>query len=90
LEQHRVVFAGHEAEVAVRLVRLAREALAPVEGPDAAASHEGRETNNEPPEAVSYAALPLWKPEVVPAPVEPVRTRRCVRQSETAVQLALF
>ena len=36
LEQHRVVFAGHEAEVAARLVRLAQEALIPAEGQDAA------------------------------------------------------
>lgn len=90
LEQHRVVFAGHEAEVAARLVRLARETLIPAEGPDAAALHEGQETvRDEQPEAVSYNTMLLWKPEV-PVPVEPVRSRRRVRQSETAVQLALF
>jgi flavin-binding protein dodecin len=88
LEQHRVVFAGYEAEVAARLVLLAREALTSPEV-DTAALYEGHETHDEPPETVSYAAMPLWKPEV-PAPVEPVRTRRRVRQGETAVQLALF
>ena len=90
LEQHRVVFAGHEAEVAARLVRLAREALTSPDGPDAAALHEGRETHDEPPEAVSYDTMPLWRPEVASSPVEPVRARRRVRQGETAVQLALF
>ncbi len=90
LEQHRVVFAGHEAEVAARLVSLARGALTSPDSPDAAALHEGSETYDEQPAAVSYDTMPLWRPEAASSPIEPVRSRRRVRQGETAVQLALF